>query len=126
MRNLDLQTVAAMIDAGIAFSAVVPSPGGQKTVFLEAEDVVPFVEDSADWYAKKNGVAKQDYLSWVACDGLPRCGATTKSGNQCKNSVSGGGQRSLLEWLTEDAGFCSLHGGENSDDARLRRWGRKI
>jgi len=125
MRNLDVRTIAAMIDAGITFVAGVSSPGGQKTVFLEAEDVAPFVEDSADWFAKKNGVTKQDYLSWVACDGLPRCGATTKNGSRCKNSVSGGGQRSLLDWLSEDAGFCSLHGGENSHDARLRRWGRK-
>ena len=125
MRNLDAQTVAAMIDAGIGFVAGVPSPGGQKTVSLEAEDVAPFVEDSADWFARKNGVTKRDYLSWVACDGLPRCGATTKNGSRCKNSVSGGAQRSLLDWLNEDAGFCSVHGGENRDDADLRRWGRK-
>ena len=125
MGNLDVRTIAAMIDAGISFVASVRSPGGQKTVLLEAKDVVPFVEDSADWFAKRNGVTKQDYLSWVACDGLPRCGATTRNGSRCKNSVSGGGQRGLLDWLNEDAGFCSVHGGKNRDDADLRRWGRK-
>lgn len=101
--------------SGVDFSASIPVPGGGRTVFLEPQDVIAFINDRADWFARRHGATKEDYLAWVESDGEPRCGAQTKDGKRCKNPVSGGVQREFLDWLQEESGFCTVHGGAGSE-----------
>lgn len=110
--QLDKQTITAMRDAGISFISYVRAPGGSATISLEPDDVPAFIEDRDSFAARHFGVSRQQYLDWVATDGAPRCGATTKKGTRCQNSVSGGIQRTIEEWVKLDGGYCAVHGGE--------------
>lgn len=118
--KLDQKTIDAMQTAGIDFVGGVDAPWGGITVTLEPEDVAPFVKDRDEWFARKNGAFKEQYLDWVATSGEPRCGAKTSKGTPCKNSVSGGIQRPFEVWLQEDGGICHVHGGATSKEARER------
>ena len=111
--------------AGITLSAEVEAPWGGITVFLEAGDFPLFIEDRAEWYARKCGAFKSQYTDWLETGGLPRCGATTAKGTRCQNPVSGGIQRDFEDWLEEDGGFCKVHGGLSSDEAKQKRFGAK-
>ena len=104
--------------AGINFYGSVPDVSGQKEVYLTTEDVLDFLTDKQDWFAKQNGVSKQDYISWLESHGTPRCGVILKNGNRCKNVVSGGMAMPLKVWLNEDAGYCRVHGGLPSRNAK--------
>lgn len=118
--KLDRNTLNALQDAGISLVAGVEGPWGGITVDLEPADVEAFVSDRAEWFARKNGAFKSQYLDWIATAGEPRCGAKTTKGARCKNSVSGGIQRPFEVWLQEDGGFCHAHGGLTSKEARRR------
>jgi len=110
--QLDKQTITAMRAAGISFVTYVRAPGGSATISLEPDDVFAFVQDRDAFAAKHFGVTRQQYLDWVETDGAPRCGATTKKGTRCQNSVRGGIQRTIEEWVHLDGGYCPVHGGE--------------
>jgi len=118
--NLDQKTIEAMKAAGISFVGSVPAPWGGITETLEPEDLAPFIQDRKEWFASRNGAFKQQYLDWVATSGEPRCGAKTSKGTLCKNTISGGIQRPFEVWLQEDGGFCHVHGGATSKEARKR------
>ena len=70
--------------------------------------------DRDQYAADMFGVFKSQYLDWIETDGTPRCGAKTKKGRRCQNIVSGGIQMSMEDWLQEDGGFCTVHGGAPS------------
>lgn len=91
-----------------------PAPWGGFDVFLEPDDVAPFLSDRIEWFARRNGAFKHQFQDWLDTYGTPRCGATTAKGERCKNFVSGGIQRPFEIWLQEDGGFCAVHGGEGS------------
>ncbi len=118
--NIDRSTLHALDSAGISLVASVEGPCGGITVDLGPDDVEPFLQDRDEWFARKNGVLKSQYRDWLATCGEPRCGAMTAKGQRCKNSVSGGIQRPLEVWLQEDSGFCQVHGGLTSKEARQR------
>lgn len=88
-------------------------------MFLDSNQIEAFIEDPIQFVADKNGVFKSQYVDWIETGGTPRCGAKTKSGNRCKNIVSGGVQQPLERWLQEDGGFCTIHGGETSEEAQI-------
>ena len=110
--TLDRQTLLAMRAAGISFVSYVSSPGGSTTIGLEPDDVPAFIQDRDTFAAKHFGVTRQQYLDWVATDGAPRCGAVTKRGTRCQNSVRGGIQRTIEEWAKLDGEYCPVHGGD--------------
>lgn len=118
--GIDRKTLDTLDAAGISLVACVEGPCGGITVELEPDDVVSFLQDRDEWFARKNGVLKSQYRDWVETYGEPRCGAKTAKGDRCKNSVSGGIQRPLEVWLQEDGGFCHVHGGLTGKEARRR------
>lgn len=109
--QLDKQTILAMQSAGITFLVSVPAPGGSTTFALQSGEVPAFIQDRDTFAASHFGVTRQQYLDWVKTDGAPRCGATTKKGTRCANSVTGGIQRTIGEWVELDGGYCTVHGG---------------
>ncbi|MGB3278544.1 MAG: hypothetical protein WBA92_05060 [Pseudorhodobacter sp.] len=125
MGNLDRKTIAAIFNAGIGRRGDIPAPAGNVSVWSDPADLEDFVNNPRAWSARKNAVAKGDYTAWANCGGRPQAGAATAKATRCKNPVSGGSQRLLLDWLSEDSGFCTVHAGENRDEARLNTWGRK-
>ncbi|MFV1441511.1 MULTISPECIES: hypothetical protein [unclassified Phaeobacter] len=124
MTGLDKKTVEILAAAGVKFVSGVTAPGGQQTVYLEPADLPDFVSDNELWFAMKHGATKEDYLNWVHSEGTPKCGFILKNGRRCRNIVSGGIQRSFLDWLNEEAGLCTVHGGDNSEEAKEKRWKR--
>lgn len=118
--SIDHETLEALDAAGISLVASVEGPWGGITVDLAPNDVEAFIRDRDEWFAQKSGVLKSQYRDWLATYGEPRCGAMTAKGARCKNSVSGGIQRPLEVWLQEDGGFCHLHSGLTSKEARQR------
>ena len=118
--SIDTKTIEALVAAGIRFVADIPVPGGSDTVALKPNEIAAFINDSADWFSRRHGASKEQYLDWVLTEGEPRCSSTTLKGGRCKNGVSGGVQRSLEVWLQEDGGLCQVHGGLTSDEARRR------
>lgn len=124
-RTFDQQTLDAIFAAPLEIVATLRAPSGGLTAFPKRGEIEDFLNDPEDWYARSEGVSEEDYFNWINADGLPRCGATLRNGERCKNPVSGGVQRGLHDWLHADAGFCRLHGGEGSKEAKLERFGKK-
>lgn len=116
--RIDKDTIDAMAAAGIHFIVEAAVPWGGMTLTVSAQEVPGIVANRDQGIADHLGVPKSQYLAWVATDGLPRCGATTSKGERCRNPISGGIQRPLKEWLQEDGGFCTVHGGERSKRGR--------
>ena len=87
--KLDKKTLLALDASGVGFMAGIPTPGGQETFPLQTNDLADYVADKELWFARKNGVSKEDYLRWLAADGTPQCGYQLKNGRRCKNTVSG-------------------------------------
>ena len=124
-RRFDAETLDAIFAAPLELVANLRAPGGGVHAFPKRKDIEDFLNDPEGWFARSQGVTREDYHNWIDSDGLPRCGATLKDGHRCKNPVSGGIQRGLLDWLQADAGFCYLHGGDGSEVAKTKRFGRK-
>lgn len=116
--RIDQDTVDAMAAAGIHFTVEAAAPWGGMTLTVNASEVPGLVADRDRGIADHLGVLKSQYLDWLETEGLPRCGATTAKGERCRNPISGGVQRPLEEWLQEDGGFCTVHGGERSKRGR--------
>ena len=119
--KVDADTVSAMALAGIEFIAPVQRPGGGTRLNLDPKDIPAYMSDPANFIANSMGVTKTEYETWVETEGTPRCGATTSSGKRCKNVVSGGIQMPIDEWLRLDGGYCAVHGGDGSEEAKLQR-----
>ncbi|MDX8540718.1 hypothetical protein RFM23_24170 [Mesorhizobium abyssinicae] len=120
--KLDMKTISTMEAAGLQFIAYIRVPAGSQTVEIEPKEIAAFVANRDEVAAKLFGVSTSQYLDWVATDGEPRCGAITKKGTRCSNFVSGGVQRSIEEWVRLDGGYCAVHGGESSQEARPHRY----
>jgi len=125
-QKFDKLTLDYIYSAPLEIVARLRAPWGGISAFPARADIEEFLNDPEDWYARSEGVSKDDYLNWIASEGLPRCGAVLRNGHSCKNPVSGGIQRGLHDWLQADAGFCRLHGGEGSEEAKLKRYGRPL
>lgn len=120
--KLDIATIRALHEGGVTLLVNLREPWGGCTITLKPEQVSTFLEDADQFAADLRGVLKHQYLDWIETDGTPRCGVTTQSGARCKNFVSGGIQHDLEDWLQLDGGFCAVHGGESSSEAREKRW----
>lgn len=120
---LDMKTIEAMRDAGISFAAHVRSVGGAHNLFVEPAEVATFLADKDQFAANYFGVTKAQYLEWLEHDGSARCGGAKAQGKPCRNYLSGYSQLPIQEWLTRDGGYCAVHGGEGSEEARARGFG---
>lgn len=121
---LDVATIEAMRKGGIAFVGQVRCVGGMATVFLvDPQDVMKFLADRDQFGATYYGVTKAQYLEWLRHDGSARCGGVTAKGKPCRNYLSGYSQLPINEWLKRDGGYCAIHGGEGSEEARTRGFG---
>lgn len=118
---MDIATIRKLAAAPIEFVGTVAVPGGGKSISLEAEDLEAFCADPEGYFARQQGVTKDEYLQWVATDGTPRCGALNSQGAPCGNRVSGESQMGLGRWLQEEGGFCAIHGCATSAEARAKK-----
>lgn len=118
MNNYINDKIAEMEESGIRkherLSVILGIVGGTETVTLTEQEMNTYIDNPIKFAADRHKVSIEDYTNWIATDGSPRCGATTKSGRICKNHLSGGGQRPINEWLELDGGLCATHGGESS------------
>ena len=121
---MDKVTLEMLEAAQLEIIGNVAHPCGGQSFHLEVSDLEAYCKDPEACYALMHGATKQEYLQWVETLGTPRCGALNKKGRRCGNFVSGGIQLELNDWLQEDGGFCAIHGGASSADARAARWGK--
>jgi len=123
--KIDMPTVRAMVDARIEFAVSLPTIHGGFTTAVKAEDIPRYVEDRMQYAADFFGVSKDTYLEWLDCYGYRRCSAFNAKGKQCGNYIAGGG-REIEEWLAVEGDYCPVHGGDDSETARIklgrRRW----
>lgn len=119
------KTIQALTDAKIEFAAQVNDPSGWRSIHVPPERIQQYIDDAEHFIAETHGVDREEYLNWVASEGIPLCGAKTRKGRQCKNWVSGGVHLPIHEWLKLNGGYCAVHGGESSQEAHLRIYGRK-
>ena len=117
----DKQTIDRLAEAPLEIIGHVAVPCGNGSISLKAHELEAFCNDPEGIYALRNEATKDEYLQWVETEGTPRCGVITSKGNRCQNIVSGGTQMPLERWLQEDGGFCTVHGGATSAEARPRR-----
>ena len=118
---MDPKTIYRLAQAPIEFLDTVSAPEGDASMVLQAEELGQFCEDPEGYFALMNGATKEEYSQWVDTEGTPRCGARNAKGERSKDVVSGGIQMSLEHCLREDGGFCRVHGGLGSKEARDRR-----
>lgn len=120
--HLDMTTLNTLEAEGISLRARLKLVNGEMDIALPAAEVPAFLHDRHQYTADKLGVSKADYKAWLKAEGLPRCGSQTADGTRCKKSVSGGVRYDINEWLAEDGGYCTAHGGltaEEQPPARL-------
>jgi len=101
----------------VGFYAKHDTPGGQRTVHLDVEDVMVYAADPAAFLARYYGVSKADYLGWHRSEYRVICAGKTVKGKPCKASVSG---MTLVEspaaWARHQGEYCSIHGGAGSSE----------
>jgi len=94
-----------MLAGGIALVAHIRTVGGSEIVPLhDPQDVVAFLADADEFGAAFYGVTKSQYLEY-------------------RNYLSGFSQLPINEWLKRDGGYCAVHGGDGSEEARARGFG---
>ena len=111
-----------ILDApGLSITAAIPVVYGALNVTIDdAGTIQEYIRDPQAFAAKTLGVSKIDYLSWVACAGVPLCGGRTARGRECRGVIKHAGLPvdadpvgSPKAWLAlHRNGFCSIHGGE--------------
>lgn len=109
--KIDVATIEALSRAGVSFVGTVATPWGGESLELDPSELEAFLADPGAVYASRHGGSREEYDQWIETHGEARCGATTRTGERCRNHVSGGIQRRFVEWLQEDGGFCKIHGG---------------
>lgn len=119
--RIDHKTISTMTSAGIHFFVDIKTLNGAKTVPLHSSHVAAYVEDPVQFAADFFGASKENYIAWLEADGVPRCGAITKAGKRCKKNVSGGSHRSIDDWLELEGDYCTVHGGDTSEEARAKQ-----
>lgn len=121
---LDTKTIETIREGGITLVAHIRSVGGSSNIILDdLQDVVAFLADHEQFGADYYGVTKAQYLEWLEHDGSARCGGVTAKGQPCRNYLSGFSQLPIKEWLRRNGGYCAVHGGEGSEEARERGFG---
>jgi hypothetical protein len=115
---LDMKTIETMVAAGIELSVNVRDVCGGYTFTLSPKDVPVFIADKDECAANHYGVSKAQYLEWLEHGGRPRCSGLTTKRRRCQNYLSGPIQLGIHEWLRCDGGYCVLHGGATSAEAR--------
>ena len=102
----------------IAFEKQVRAPGGAANLYLMLADVEEFNKAPDVWAARHFGLSVDEYLEWVELEGVPLCGAKTRTGSLCRNMISGGIQRRASEWKeAHRSDYCAVHGGPPSEKA---------
>ena len=115
--RLDRNTIKEMAGAGIGFYVNVPDPAGTQSEILRPHEIEEFVNDREQFLANRYSVSKEAYLKWLESGGIPQCGAFTKTGQRCRNPVSGGIQMALPRWVKLEGDYCTVHGGLSSEEA---------
>lgn len=117
--KLDQKTINAIEKAGVQFAVDIDVVGGCKGIFIKAKDIPLFHRNKEAYIASYLKVPLEDYSEWLDCDGEIRCSAKTQKGTRCLNLVSGGSYYSIHAWREKYGDYCTVHGGETSEEARL-------
>ena len=84
-------------------------PGGTMGMGIDADEIADYYANPDDYITSRFGLSKVEYIEWIELDGMPLCGAHTKSG--CRRNIIGHGQMGAHEWkAVHRVGHCHLHG----------------
>ncbi|PVE23662.1 hypothetical protein DC522_14525 [Microvirga sp. KLBC 81] len=99
--------------AEIEYVATLTNVYGGEYVSLTEQEVAEYKRDPDGFAAKHFGLTRDEYQEWIECGGEAKCGAKTKAGKLCGNTLKGGSQLSAEEWKARHRSeYCSTHGGE--------------
>lgn len=86
------------------------SPGGQRTVYLNAEELAEYSENPVCFLAKYYGVSTDEYLEWHRAEYKVFCSEKTKKGTRCCNTALGFHLvDSPKEWVEAQGSYCATH-----------------
>ncbi len=103
MNDNDVQSVGIAIErAGAMVVMPIPCVGGTSSIRVFAHDLADYIRDPETFTARMLNVTPMQLQAWKVEGGVPKCGADTKWGAPCKNSVS-------PHVAVEPASFASLH-----------------
>ena len=92
-----------------------------KTLLVTEEDAALYREDPELFAANYFGLSKKEYREWIKSDGSALCGARSRSGRMCGNSI-GGWKLTVEEWKSlHRKGCCNRHEKDRLSK-RARRW----
>lgn len=95
---------------GIEFGLSIPGQWGQHTYYATPAEVLEYLDNPISLYAKYYGVFVREYLLWVEDGHSVKCSAKTKSGKQCRNTVTGGSNVDPKVWVEMQNEYCAVHG----------------
>lgn len=85
--------------------------GGNRSIMVTVEELAAYNADPDKFAAENFGLTVPQYEEWIAVDGAPLCGATTKAGKLC-SVMLGRVQMGPDEWLAlHREQYCHAHGG---------------
>lgn len=92
----------AIVEAGGMIMGTVPDVGGSRMKEVAPGDLPLFLQDQRIWVAKVCAVTIEDLDAYEIHERMPRCGAPTKAGHRCRNTLASD---------SDPATFARLHGG---------------
>lgn len=98
------------------FIATIRIAGGEKGIYLNAEEADQYQRDADAFAASSVGLSLTDYMEWVQTDGTPLCSTYTKRGKLCQN-VLAPMQYLPSRWkLLHRKTQCTSHAARNNSD----------
>lgn len=110
MKDIE-QSIEYLKNQGVKFYIEQSHQFGCETIFLSQQALVEYLDDPIGFWAKDNGVSKENYLNWSNENFSVICCATTKAGKRCKKIVNGGQFVSAQKWIEMQGSYCSVHEG---------------
>jgi hypothetical protein len=99
------------IETLISISLATPW-GGECMYVSEGDPRIATYEADPDSFAAKHfGLSKNDYVEWIKFGGMPRCGARTRKGTLCENSVGRSQMEPAEFFKLHRSDCCACHGG---------------
>ncbi len=107
-----LSLLNSLASLGVEFTLRTQGPWGDESFPCDAYELLELLHDHNAFKAKRYGVEKSDYISWVNDGYTVKCAALTAKKKPCQNHVTGGTNVSPKKYKEMQGQYCCAHEGD--------------